>query len=204
MKGTISRQGKPTIHFEQSVTNLSAGEDREVGFTPEKFPELVVKNPDLWWPYTMGEPGALRPSVGLCAERIQLFRTVLTFALASAKSRSFATTTKSSPEIGKGGNFYLQVNGRDFLVRGGDYTPDLLYRYDPEREADILRYVKDLGINFFALGIENIQRAHCRTRRRAGHSAHVRLDVLQPVGKMEPVERRRPPRRAGKSCVRKS
>ena len=52
------------------------------------------------------------------------------------------------PDIGKGGNFYLQVNGRDFLVRGGDYTPDLLYRYDPEREADILRYAKDLGINF--------------------------------------------------------
>jgi len=52
------------------------------------------------------------------------------------------------PEIGKGGNFYLQVNGRDFLVRGGDYTPDLLFRYDPQREADILRYAKDLGINF--------------------------------------------------------
>jgi exo-1,4-beta-D-glucosaminidase len=52
------------------------------------------------------------------------------------------------PDMGKGGNFYLKVNGRDFLVRGGDYTPDLLYRYDPEREADILRYVKDLGINF--------------------------------------------------------
>jgi exo-1,4-beta-D-glucosaminidase len=50
-------------------------------------------------------------------------------------------------DIGKGGNFYLQVNGRDFLVRGGDYTPDLLYRYDPDREAQILRYVKDLGIN---------------------------------------------------------
>jgi exo-1,4-beta-D-glucosaminidase len=50
-------------------------------------------------------------------------------------------------EAGKGGNFYLQVNGRDFLVRGGVYTPDLLYRYDPEREAEILRYVKDLGLN---------------------------------------------------------
>jgi exo-1,4-beta-D-glucosaminidase len=31
------------------------------------------------------------------------------------------------PDKGKGGNFYLQVNGRDFLVRGADYTPDLLY-----------------------------------------------------------------------------
>ena len=32
-------------------------------------------------------------------------------------------------------------------MRGGVYTPDLLYRYDEKREADILRYVKDLGLN---------------------------------------------------------
>ena len=42
------------------------------------------------------------------------------------------------PELGRGGSFYLQVNGRDFLVRGATYTPDLLYRYDPDREDAIL------------------------------------------------------------------
>ena len=35
----------------------------------------------------------------------------------------------------------------DFLARGGVYTPDLLFRYDEKRDADILRYVKDLGLN---------------------------------------------------------
>ncbi len=50
-----------------------------------------------------------------------------------------------------GGNFYLQVNGRDFLVRGATYTPDLLYRYDPDRDAAILRYAKDLGLNMLRL-----------------------------------------------------
>ncbi len=51
------------------------------------------------------------------------------------------------PEVGRGGNFYIKVNGRNFLVRGGVYTPDLLFRYDEKREADTLRYVKDLGLN---------------------------------------------------------
>ena len=55
LKGTISRLGKPTIEMEQSV-NLSAGETREVTFAPDKYSDLVVKNPDLWWPYTMGDP----------------------------------------------------------------------------------------------------------------------------------------------------
>ena len=55
------------------------------------------------------------------------------------------------PDLGKGGNFYLTVNGSDFLVRGAAYTPDLLYSYDPDREDAILRYVKDLGLNMLRL-----------------------------------------------------
>ena len=41
--------------------------------------------------------------------------------------------------MGRGGSFYLKVNGRDFLVRGATYTPDLLFKYDPDRETAILR-----------------------------------------------------------------
>ena len=52
------------------------------------------------------------------------------------------------PEIGTGGNFYLQINGRDYLIRGGVYAPDLLYKNDPQRDAATMRYIKDLGLNF--------------------------------------------------------
>ena len=51
------------------------------------------------------------------------------------------------PDIGTGGNFYLQINGRDYLIRGGVYSPDLLFRNDPQRDANIMRYAKDLGLN---------------------------------------------------------
>ena len=88
----------------------------------------------------------LRPESGVCAGS-KSSPTVLTFALVFAASRNTAINDEEFPDKGKGGNFYLQVNGRDFLVRGADYTPDLLYRYDPDREAEILRYVKDLGMN---------------------------------------------------------
>ena len=39
---------------------------------------------------------------------------------------------ESFPAIGTGGNFYLQINGRDYLIRGGVYSPDLLFRNDPD------------------------------------------------------------------------
>jgi exo-1,4-beta-D-glucosaminidase len=146
LKGMISRQGKPTIRIEQSVTALSVGEEREVRFTPEKFPQLVVKNPDLWWPYTLGEP--VLYDLQLEFVRNNTLSDIAHIRFGIRQIMRHRDNDEHSPDIGTGGNFYLQVNGRDFRVRGGNYTPDLLFRYDPEREADILRYVKDLGINF--------------------------------------------------------
>jgi exo-1,4-beta-D-glucosaminidase len=146
LKGTISRKGKSTIHFEQSVNNLSSGEGREIEFTPEKFPELVVKNPDLWWPYTMGNPALYNLQLEFVQNQTLSDSAHIRFGIRQITQHR--DNDEQFPELGKGGNFYLKVNGRDFRVRGGNYTPDLLYRYDPEREEDILRYVKDLGINF--------------------------------------------------------
>jgi exo-1,4-beta-D-glucosaminidase len=146
LKGTISRPGKPTLHFEQQVTNLLAGEAREVEFTPEKFPELVVTNPDLWWPYTMGTPALYDLHLEFVQNETLSDYAHIRFGIRSITQHR--DNDEQFPDMGKGGNFYLKVNGRDFLVRGGNYTPDLLYRYDPQREADILRYAKDLGINF--------------------------------------------------------
>ena len=145
LKGTISRKGNPLFFVEKFVA-LSPDETREVEFTPEKYPELIVSHPDLWWPYTMGTPALYNLKLEFVQDKIISDSTHIRFGIRSITQHR--DKDEQFPDMGKGGNFYLQVNGRDFLVRGGDYTPDLLYRYDPEREADILRYVKDLGINF--------------------------------------------------------
>ncbi len=144
LKGTISRQGKTSIEVEQSLT-LTPGETREVALDPQKYPSLIVSNPDLWWPYTMGQPSLYELSLEFVqAQRIS-DSSHIRFGIRSITQHR--DRDEEFPDKGKGGNFYLQVNGRDFLMRGADYTPDLLYRYDPDREAEILRYVKDLGMN---------------------------------------------------------
>ena len=144
LKGTISRQGKPTIELEQSLS-LSPGETREVAFDADKYPSLVVAKPDLWWPYTMGEPALYDLHLEFVQDQRVSDSTLIRFGIRSITEHR--DQDAEFPDKGKGGNFYLQVNGRDFRVRGANYTPDLLYRYDPQREAEILRYVKDLGIN---------------------------------------------------------
>ena len=148
LRATITRAGKPDIQVEQPVT-LAAGEEREVSFTPDKFGELNVSHPDLWWPYTMGQPNLY----DLRLEFRQFDRPIeakqLRFGIRSVQQ--FRDQDQQFPELGKGGNFYLKVNGRDFLVRGAAYTPDLLYANDPARDAAALQYVKDLGLNMVRL-----------------------------------------------------
>jgi exo-1,4-beta-D-glucosaminidase len=141
LRAMITRTGKPSIHVEQPIT-LSPREDRQVSFTPDKFGQLNVKNPDLWWPYTMGDPN--------------LYDLRLEFRLAdqvtdATQVRFGIRTVAQHRDEGNGGDFYLKVNGKDFLVRGATYTPDLLYKYDPGRESAVLHYVKDLGLNMIRL-----------------------------------------------------
>src|SRR5580700_9169346 len=50
LKGKIEN-----ITFEQDV-DLAANESKDVTFAPDKFSQLVVSNPRLWWPAQMGTP----------------------------------------------------------------------------------------------------------------------------------------------------
>ncbi|HLV86201.1 MAG TPA: hypothetical protein VKV39_04435 [Candidatus Sulfotelmatobacter sp.] len=144
LSGQILREGKSAIPIEQKVS-LGAGETREVEFSADKFPQLSLASPDLWWPYQWGPAN--------------LYSLKLQFRIGDATSDSaqirfgirkitqHRDSDERFPQLGGGGNFYLKVNGVDYLVRGGDYAPDLLFKYDEDREAAILRYVKDMGIN---------------------------------------------------------
>ncbi|MEU6098306.1 discoidin domain-containing protein [Streptomyces sp. NPDC047079] len=43
------------VRVSRTVT-VPAGKDAEVSFTPDTFPGLEVKNPELWWPNGLGSP----------------------------------------------------------------------------------------------------------------------------------------------------
>jgi len=144
IEGTISRPGKPAIHVAQAVS-LDAGETRDLSFDSTRFPQLAVHNPDLWWPYTMGQPNMYDLTLKFVAEGKPSDSKTIQFGIRKVtQNRDHDETSRS---IGEGGNFYLQVNGKDFLVRGADYAPDLLFRNDPQAELDTIEYVKDLGLN---------------------------------------------------------
>lgn len=144
LSAEIARKGKTPIRVEQNVT-LAPRENREFSFAPEESSQLRISNPDLWWPYQWGPANLYDLKLqfriaGRISDSAQI-------RFGIRKITQHRDSDNRFPQLGGGGNFYLQVNGIDYLVRGADYAPDLLYKYDEDREASLLRYVKDMGLN---------------------------------------------------------
>ena len=142
--GEITRDGKPTIDFQQKVS-LYGDTTKEIALTPTNFSQLSVSDPDLWWPYLWGQPNLYHLQLDFQINDESSDTQAIDFGI--RKITSHRDADNNFPAIGTGGNFYLQINGRDYLIRGGVYSPDLLFKNDPQRDLATVRYIKDLGLN---------------------------------------------------------
>ncbi|HKT48538.1 MAG TPA: hypothetical protein VJP87_13515, partial [Candidatus Acidoferrales bacterium] len=131
----VLRAAAAGVTISQPVT-LSAGETKTVYFSPDKFAELQLVNPQLWWPYTMGKP--------------YLYHAEITFAVGDKISDAAGTdfgirqvTSELTPE----GHLLFKINGRNVLIRGAAWAPDLLFRWSSQRVDADLAYVHDMGMN---------------------------------------------------------
>jgi len=134
LKGTLEN-----IEFAQPV-ELAAGESKDVVFLPAQYPQLNLSNPRLWWPAQMGTPNLydLTLSFEVNGEISDLSRTK--FGIREITSE----VAEQAP-----GRFkrLFKINGKNILIRGGGWTPDMMLRQTPERLADEYRYVRDMGLN---------------------------------------------------------
>jgi exo-1,4-beta-D-glucosaminidase len=138
VKGTL-RAELAGVSISQPVT-LGAGESKTVRFTPENSAELKLENPRLWWPYTIGEP--------------YLQEAKLTFETGGQSSDTAGTTfgiRQITSELTSDGHRLFKINGRNILIRGAAWAPDLFFRWSSERVATDLAYVKDMGMNAIRL-----------------------------------------------------
>jgi exo-1,4-beta-D-glucosaminidase len=134
LKGTIE-----SIKFEQDV-ELAANESKDVTFTPDEFQQLVFTSPRLWWPTQMGKPN--------------LYPLTLEFEVGGAVSDSTKTEfgiREITSDLNAIGGRAFHINGKNILIRGGGWTPDLMLRQDSQRMHDEFRYVRDMGLNTIRL-----------------------------------------------------
>ena len=123
------------LAFEQPV-RLGPGETQVVHFAPEKFPQLNVPNPRLWWPVQVGKQ-----------ELYPLDLAVDVHGQVSDSAHIRFGVRQVASKIDEKGHRIFQINGKNILIRGAGYSFDLLLRSSPERQQAELNYVRDLNLN---------------------------------------------------------
>jgi exo-1,4-beta-D-glucosaminidase len=123
---------------------LSAGESKDITFSPEQFPQLNLDHPRLWWPAQMGTPN--------------LYDLNLSFDIDGKISDSAHTqfgirqiTSEVAEHAPNRFKLLFKVNGKNILIRGGGWTTDMMLRENSQRLADEFRYVRDMGLNTIRL-----------------------------------------------------
>jgi exo-1,4-beta-D-glucosaminidase len=123
------------LAFQQSM-HLAPKETRVVHFTPERFPQLKILNPRLWWPAEVG--------------RQELYPLDLSVEVQGEVSDSAHIRfgiRQVTANIDEKGHRIFQINGKNILIRGAGYSFDMLLRSTPERQQAELNYVRDLNLN---------------------------------------------------------
>jgi exo-1,4-beta-D-glucosaminidase len=133
LKGTAAG-----VAFQKDVA-LAAGETREIAIGPTDVAGLALANPKLWWPAQYGEPALHDVDLEIAVKGTVSDRAHARFGI-----REFTA------DLAPSGLVY-SVNGRRILIRGAGWTPEMMLRYSPERYAQEIAYVKDMGLNTIRL-----------------------------------------------------
>jgi exo-1,4-beta-D-glucosaminidase len=129
------------IRIRQQV-ELGPGEAKSVCFTPERFAELRIKNPKIWWPAEIGDPNLRDVTVRFS-----------TNGVLSDEQRSRFGIREITSELTEAGGYRLfRVNRKKILIRGGAWTEDMLLRpKSEERLKAEFAYVRDMHLNTIRL-----------------------------------------------------
>src|SRR5207253_2446070 len=137
VKGTL--QGKIDRSEIAQEVELAPGELKDIVFSPDKFPQLNISNPRLWWPRRTGTP--------------ELYKLDLQFSTGGKVSdqaeTQFGIRQVDSTVVAANARVFT-INGKRILIRGGGWSPDMMLRQQHSLEDDF-RYVEDMGLNTIRL-----------------------------------------------------
>ncbi len=102
---------------------------------------LTLQNPRLWWPWQYGSPDltplALHFTLGDDEPSDDLATQV---GIRTVTSRLISVPGYDPQRI-------FTVNGKDILIRGAAYNPDIFYNEDPAREEATMQYIRQMNLN---------------------------------------------------------
>jgi exo-1,4-beta-D-glucosaminidase len=129
------------VTVRQRVT-IPAHAKQTVTFSPDRFPELKIIRPRVWWPYSMGDQPLYTLSTSVAQNGIVSTSSRDTFGIRTVTIR----LAGKSPQLPDGARVFA-VNGKEFVFRAGGFAPDLFLRYDKADTAHQVALLKSMGLN---------------------------------------------------------
>ena len=123
------------IQVSQQV-ELAASESKTIVFASDRFPQLRIAHPRLWWPYQMGKP-----------EMYTAHLQVETDGQLSDSAKVQFGIREVTSQLTEMGHRLFKINGRSLLIRGAAWAPDMLLRWSPERAKAAMDYVRGMNLN---------------------------------------------------------
>ncbi|MBE9601724.1 glycoside hydrolase family 2 protein [Pedobacter sp. MC2016-24] len=120
---------------------LKPRERKTVTFLPENYPELILKNPKLWWPLNKGKQHLYTLKLAVSVDGIVSHELTTRFGIREI------TSDQQTPDQSR----RFLVNGYPVFIRGSNWVPEAMLRNTEQRTYAELRYTKQAGINFLRL-----------------------------------------------------
>jgi exo-1,4-beta-D-glucosaminidase len=134
-EGGTSEGQSGTIMFSREVS-LGPRENKTLLLSPSDITQLNIFNPRPWWPNLVG-------SQNLYDLTLQL---EIAGEVSDTETVCFGIREVSSYLSDQGYRIFT-VNGKNILVRGGGWCPDMMFRSLPEKEDAEMRYARDMNLN---------------------------------------------------------
>jgi len=127
------------IKFEEEII-LAGKEKKKIRLNADKFHQLILKNPRLWWPNGYGEPN--------------LYDLKLNFSIdgkiSDAETVSFGIR-EVADFFNEPGHRGYKINGKEILITGGGWVDDLLLVENPEKLEAQIKYARHINLNTIRL-----------------------------------------------------
>jgi exo-1,4-beta-D-glucosaminidase len=161
-----------SARFSQEVA-LEPGETRKVEFTPESAPELVIKDPRVWWTHDLGKQELYRLALSFIPERAKADEKAPVPPPAEEEGGKKGKRPPLPPDMPHGqasdtrvvrfgirevsdylteqGLRGFKLNGKKILIRGGGWADDLLLDVRPKKLAAEVLYARHMNLNALRL-----------------------------------------------------
>lgn len=120
----------------EKKVSVKAGETLSYRFTPEEYPQLKVKNVELWWPNGMGNAKMYSLKTSFVAGNKVIDQIDKKYGIREMRSY-----------LNKDKNRAFEINGKFILVKGGGWADDIFLRDTRKSVEAQLRYIRHMNLN---------------------------------------------------------